>query len=174
MQMSKPLIKQLQHNHISALVDGFDKSGWTEKPASTFEQYLEEQNENKRICLVAFVKDKFAGYITLKWQSQYSHFAKDKVPEISDLNVLPTFRKNGIGSTLIEQCEELAATKSNLVGIGVGLYTDYGSAQKLYIKLGYTPDGYGITYDYQPVVPGNKYPMDDDLTLWLTKRLFKK
>ena len=95
------------------------------------------------------------------------------MPEISDLNVLPTFRKNGIGSTLIEQCEELAATKSDLVGIGVGLYADYGLAQKLYIKLGYTPDGHGITYDYQPVIPGHKYTVDDDLTLWFTKR-FKK
>jgi len=58
------------------------------------------------------------------------------------------------------------------IGIGVGLYKDYGCAQKLYVHLGYVPDGYGVTYKYQPVVPGNSYPVDDDLVIWLKKGFF--
>ena len=42
--------------------------------------------------------------------------------------------------------------------IGVGLYNDYGRAQKLYVHLGYVPDGHGVTYAYQSIVPGESYP----------------
>ena len=69
----------------------------------------------------------------------------------------------------MEVAEQLAATQSPIVGLGVGLYNDYGSAQKLYIKKGYIPDGYGVTYNYQAVIPGDSAPIDDDLVLWFTK-----
>jgi len=55
--------------------------------------------------------------------------------------------------------------------IGVGLYQDYGRAQKLYVHLGYVPNGLGITYKYNSVVPGDSYPVDDDLVIWLKKDL---
>ena len=132
-------IKPLKKTDITTIVTAFKKSGWQIKPASVFEQYLDEQEQYKRICLVAFVGEKFAGYVTLKWQSDYKNFADDNIPEISDLNVLPSFRNKGIGSALIKKCEECAAKRSNIVGIGVGLYPDYGSAQRLYIKRGYLP-----------------------------------
>jgi GNAT superfamily N-acetyltransferase len=164
-------IRVLDKTDIAVIVSSFKKSGWQTKPASVFEQYLDEQNNDKRICLVAFVDDEFAGYVTLKWQSDYNNFSKDKVPVISDLNVLPGFRNKGIGSALIEKCEEHAAERSNIVGIGVGLYPDYGSAQRLYIKRGYIPDGHGATYNNQHVMPGREYIMDDDLVLWFTKKL---
>jgi hypothetical protein len=51
----------------------------------------------------------------------------------------------------------------------VGLSADYGAAQRLYHKLGYEPDGNGVTYDRAPVTPGQKYPLDDDLALMLVK-----
>jgi len=57
------------------------------------------------------------------------------------------------------------------IGLGVGLYRDYGSAQRLYAKLGYVPDGRGVTYRGFPVEPGHLYRAGDDLILWLKKRL---
>ena len=57
------------------------------------------------------------------------------------------------------------------IGIGVGLYKDYGRAQNLYVHLGYVPDGQGVTYKYLPIVPGESYPIDDDLIIWLKKDL---
>lgn len=39
-----------------------------------------------------------------------------------DLNVLPDFRKMGIASLLLDTAEKQAATKSQIIGIGVGLY----------------------------------------------------
>lgn len=163
----------LKKSDIPIIVRAFENSGWTIKPQELFERYLDEQNEEKRVCFVTFVDNQFGGYVTLKWQSCYRHFAKDNIPEISDLNVLPSFRNQGIGSTLISSCEDLAAHKSSFVGVGVGLYPDYGSAQRLYIKRGYIPDGYGMTYNNQPVIPGEKYPIDDDLVLWFKKILIK-
>src|SRR5580700_10370596 len=60
------------------------------------------------------------------------------------------------------------------IEIGVGLYRDYGPAQKLYFQLGYAPDGNGITYRGQPTIPGQTYTLDDDLILWLVKILPSK
>ena len=164
-------IRLLEKTDIAVIVDGFKESGWQIKPASIFKQYLDDGQQDKWICLVASVDSEFAGYVTLKWQSDYKNFADDNIPEISDLNVLPSFRNKGIGSALIETCEKYAAKKSNIVGIGVGLYPDYGSAQRLYIKCGYLPDGHGATYNYECVTPGKEYPLDDDLVLWFTKKL---
>jgi hypothetical protein len=76
---------------------------------------------------------------------------------------------------LLDCAEKEALTKSQIIGIGVGLYAGadggYGAAQRLYIKRGYIPDGKGITYNYEPTIPGNSYPLDDDLVLWFTKKL---
>ncbi|KTD46568.1 Acyl-CoA N-acyltransferase [Legionella quinlivanii] len=164
-------IRLLKPTDIPVIVESFIQSNWTEKPASTFEQYLNEQQKQERLIWVAYVENRFAGYVTLKWNSQYSGFKENNIPEIMDLNVLPAFRKLGIGSALMEKAEQEAASKYKTVGIGVGLYADYGSAQKLYINRGYIPDAKGITYNYQPTIPGKSYPLDDDLVLWFTKKL---
>jgi GNAT superfamily N-acetyltransferase len=128
-----------------------------------------------RAVWVAHVNHQFAGYVTLKWHSHYEPFANANIPEIMDLNVLPPFRKAGVGTMLLDIAEKAAPTKSNVVGLGVGLYSGpdggYGTAQRLYVHRGYIPDGYGVTYNYLPTVPGSSYPLDDDLVLWFTKKL---
>jgi GNAT superfamily N-acetyltransferase len=109
----------------------------------------------------------------LKWVSHYASFAHANIPEIMDLNVLPPFRKAGIGSLLLNHAEKAAATKSDIVGLGVGLYGGpdggYGAAQKLYVNRGYIPDGKGVAYNYQDAIPGNNYPLDDNLCYGLSK-----
>ncbi len=81
-------------------------------------------------------------------------------------------RREGLGTALIKWIEDLAVEEDyEQIGIGVGLYRDYGPAQKLYFQLGYVPDGNGITYKCQPTTPGQSYPLDDDLIFWLIKNL---
>lgn len=167
-------IRSLIAEDIIAISETFKQIGW-DKPASLFTMYLKEQEAAERLVWVACVHDQFAGYITLKWQSQYAPFQEQHIPEIIDLNVLPTFRKLGIGSLLLDVAEEEAATAVEIVGIGVGLYAGedggYGVAQRLYVRRGYIPDGRGVTYNYQSTIPGHTYPLDDDLVLWFTKQL---
>lgn len=145
------------------------------KSEKLFQNYFKEQKQGQRYFLIAFAKEKPIGYVTLKLQSEYPYFEANQIPEISDLNVLPSMRNQGIGSALLKTAEDIAQEFSNIVGIGVGLYAGsdggYGSAQRLYIKNGYIPDGHGITYNYQPVIPGNTYCIDDELILWFTKNL---
>lgn len=162
--------RSLSQADIPLMVAAFAHIGWT-KPASLYEQYLEEQEKNYRCVWVAFQEGVFAGYVTLKWHSDYPSFREKNIPEISDLNVLPSFRQLGIGSTLLALAETEASSKGTRVGIGVGLSADYGEAQKLYVKRGYSPDGQGLTSHYHSVSYGSSAILDDDLILWLTKTL---
>ncbi|KTD67598.1 GNAT family acetyltransferase [Legionella santicrucis] len=168
------VIKSLELIDIPILVDAFQKANW-QKHASLFETYYQEQQRSERVIWLAYFQDQIGGYVTLKWMSQYEPFAHQKIPEIMDLNVLPSFRKQGVGSTLLKVAEEKAAVQHDIVGIGVGLYAGfdggYGQAQRLYVKCGYCPDGLGVTYGYKPTVPGEVYPLDDELILWFTKKL---
>lgn len=163
------VIRPLVEADISVIVSQFAQNNWP-KSTSTFEMYFKEQQMNERLVWVAYSKDQFTGYVTLKWQSHYEPFRVKNIPEIMDLNVLPLFQSQGIGSALLKTAEDVAFEKYPTIGIGVGLYADYGNAQKLYIKHGYVPDGNGITYNYQPVKPGTNAPVDDDLILWLTHK----
>ncbi len=163
-------IRFLKKNDISSIASQFAQHNWP-KPISTFQTYLDQQQAKERIIWVGCYNDNFAGYVTLKWQSHYEPFLCQNIPEIMDLNVLPPYQKQGIGAALLKTAENAAFEKSRIVGIGVGLYADYGSAQRLYVKNGYIPDGHGITYNYKPVVPGTNALVNDDLVLWFTKQL---
>ncbi|HAT8180109.1 TPA: GNAT family N-acetyltransferase [Legionella pneumophila] len=173
-QQANIIIKVLALSDIPVLVDAFQKANW-QKPASLFEAYYQEQQKSLRVVWLAYSREQIAGYVTLKWISQYQLFAHQEIPEIMDLNVLPSFRKQGVGTALLQAAEEKAASESDVVGIGVGLYGGhdggYGQAQRLYVNRGYIPDGLGVTYGYKPTVPGQVYPLDDDFILWFTKKL---
>jgi ribosomal protein S18 acetylase RimI-like enzyme len=160
----RPFIEQ----DIPLLVQEFARHHW-HKPESTFELYYQEQQQQERHVWLAFYQQQLAGYITLKWNSYYQPFSNAHIPEIMDLNVLPPYRNKGIATQLLDKAEAMANTRSQVIGIGVGLYSGYGQAQKLYIKRGYLPDGQGLTYNYKPIPPGESVPLDDDLVLWFTK-----
>lgn len=100
------------------------------------------------------------------------HFSSNEIPEIHDVWIATGQRRLGYGKILIKYLEDYArAQRYKTVGLGIGLYADYGAAQKLYALLGYVPDMHGITYKGQSVIPGHSYPIDDSLILWMTKGL---
>jgi ribosomal protein S18 acetylase RimI-like enzyme len=117
------------------------------------------------------VQAKFAGYLTICWTSNYEPFRAEHIPEIVDFNVLPEFRRLGIGTQLMEKAESEIASVSPMAGIGVGVTTDYGAAQRLYVLRGYVPDGRGLRYRDHPVRYGEEVRVDDDLVLYFTKNL---
>jgi GNAT superfamily N-acetyltransferase len=106
------------------------------------------------------------------WLPAYPVFRELNIPEIQDLVVMQQRRQEGIGCRLITALEQRARQQGHLqIGLGVGLYADYGAAQRLYVKLGYIPDGRGITCNYLPAAGGLSFRVDDDLLLWLVKSL---
>lgn len=146
-----------------------------QKAQALFDEYMQQADKGELCVWIAHTDGHISGYVTLTWNSRYVPFREKNIPEIKDLNVLPSFRKMGIGSLLLETAEKRAALTHKEVGLGVSLYGGndggYGAAQRLYVKRGYIPDGMGATYDDQPALPCKSYPLDDDLILWLVKRL---
>ena len=170
MPKSKPSIRLLESNNIPEIVNAFQQLGWN-KPAFQYERYLMEQRLKTRDVYVAFVKGEFAGYLTICWSSYYEPFQKENIPEIVDFNVLPKFRRQGIGTQLLDKAENEIAKVSSVVGIGVGMTPDYGAAQRLYVLRGYVPDGRGLHYRDHYIKYGEKITIDDNMTLYLTKKL---
>ncbi len=133
-------------------------------------RYYKEQQENIRTVGVVAQGEEILGYGSLFLNSEYPFFFN--VPEINDVWIYEEYRSRGLGTQLIRWLEKIAQDRGySEVGIGVGLYADYGVAQKLYFHLGYAPDGQGVTYKCQSVTPGQPYPFDDELILWLKKQL---
>jgi GNAT superfamily N-acetyltransferase len=170
MPKTKPSIQLLENKDIPEITEAFQQLGWN-KPALQYERYLMEQSLGLRHVHVAFVKGDFVGYLTICWHSLYEPFRKENIPEIVDFNVLPKFRRQGIGTQLLDKAENEIAKVSSVAGIGVGLTPDYGAAQRLYVLRGYVPDGRGLHYRDHYIKYGEKITIDDNMTLYLTKKL---
>jgi GNAT superfamily N-acetyltransferase len=168
--MPDPVIRTLEAGDVQPIAAAFAAAGWN-KPASQYERYLAEQQRGERVVLVAFLHGAFAGYLTIAWQSGYAPFREAGIPEIVDFNVLPRLRRRGIGSRLMEEAEQRIAERSGAVGIGVGMDPDYGAAQRLYVKLGYIPDGRGLSSNGRHVRWGETVTVNDGLNLHFTKDL---
>jgi hypothetical protein len=65
----------------------------------------------------------------------------------------------------------MASSFSDTVSLGVGLHAGYGTAQRMYVKRGYIPDGTGVWYKDNPLTPYTECLNDDDLVLYLFKKL---
>jgi len=165
-------IRPLVRSDIQPIADAFARLGWN-KPASQYERYLDDASKDIRTTLVATWLDTFAGYLTIKWQSDYPPFRDADIPELQDFNVLPEFRRRGFGAHLMDDAEAIVSARSATVGLGVALDPDYGSAQRLYVKRGYVPDGLGAMWHGTRVKWGDSVRVDDDLVLYLTKSLRK-
>lgn len=170
MQKAKTVIRLLKREHIPEIAQAFQDLGWN-KPASQYERYLAQQELGVRNVYVAFVEGEFAGYLTICWESSYRPFHVKSIPEIVDFNVLPKFRRVGIGTQLMDRAETEIAKVSSVAGIGVGMTSDYGAAQRLYILRGYIPDGLGLHWKDHHVSYREEILVDDDLALYLTKEL---
>jgi ribosomal protein S18 acetylase RimI-like enzyme len=164
-------VAPLTSSDIAEIVAAFAALGWGGKDRAQYEDYLRQQDVGVRDVLIARTENTFAGYVTVNWRPEYPPFRDSNIPEIQDLNVLPQYRRKHIGTRLMDEAERLISTRSLVAGIGVGLHSDYGPAQRLYVLRGYVPDARGITVHGKRVGYGDVVPADDDLVLWLTRNL---
>jgi GNAT superfamily N-acetyltransferase len=169
--MTTPVqIRRLEPGDPEVISSAFATVDW-HKPVSQYRRYLAEQEAGDRVCYVARVRDEFAGYVTINWNPDYPGSIECGHPEIQDLNVLPRFQRQGVGSCLLDHAEREVSGRFCEVGIAVGLHPGYNRAQRLYVKRGYVPDGRGLTYANRYVREGERVPLDDDLVLHFTKSL---
>lgn len=165
--------RELNENDPEVISNSFKDQGW-EKPVDLYLRYLEEQRNGDRVSIIAEVDGIFSGYVNVLWNSYYPSFNEKAIPEINDFNVLVKYHRQGIGSKLMDKAEEIIKERSDIAGIGVGLFSDYGNAQILYAKRGYIPDGRGIHNGEQYVGYGESVIIDDDVSLYLTKKLINE
>ncbi|WP_054708149.1 GNAT family N-acetyltransferase [Bacillus sp. JCM 19041] len=172
-QNEQVIIRSMIKTDIECFVNGFAEQSW-HKPVELFTTYYNEQEQNKRSVIVAEMNKKVAGYVTLLPNTNIGPFAIKDIPEIVDLNVLIAYQKNGIGNKMMDVAENLAREKSSFVSLSVGLHYGYGTAQRMYVKRGYLPDGSGVWYKGKQLEQYTDCFNDDDLTLYFLKQLQPK
>lgn len=161
-------IKTLESADIPLLTKAFFPTVWKTKSAY-FWRIFHEQEKEERTVLIADSAGNIAGFVNIIWKSKYPPFTEKDIPEISDLRVLEKFRRHHIATALADEAEKIIFERCPAAGIGVGLYADYGAAQRMYTKRGYVLDGRGLMYGNKPVVPGTPVFVDDELVLYFTK-----
>ena len=113
-----------------------------------------------------------AGYVNVYRTGLGGAFSGKGWPEIVDFGVLEKYRRKGIGGKLMDAAEQIAGQYADTVWLGVGLHNGYGSAQRMYVKRGYIPDGTGVWYQGKPCEQyETEIANDDDLVLFLSKQL---
>ena len=164
------LIRDMVKQDAQIITDGEIAQGW-HQTVEKYEMRLRHQAEGRSVSLVAEYQGNVAGYINVYPHSEWGAFAHQGYPEIVDFGVLEKYRRNGIGSKLMDVAEEIAARYADTVYLGVGLHHGYGSAQRMYVKRGYIPDGSGVWYGEQVCPQYSDCCNDDDLVLYLSKKL---
>ena len=165
------LIRNMVPSDAQIFTDGEIAQGW-HATVEKYEMRLRDQAAGRAVSLVAEYRGCPAGYVNVYPNSAWGAFANQGLPEIVDFGVLQKYQRRGIGSKLMDIAEQIAARYADTVYLGVGLHNGYGSAQRMYVKRGYIPDGSGVWYRDKPCTPYDTiYTNDDDLVLYLSKRL---
>lgn len=106
---------------------------------------LQQSAEGKSISLVAQYKGNIAGYINVHPNLKWGAFANQGSPEIAEY--------------------------ADIVSLGVGMHSGYGSAQQMYVKPRYISDGTGVWYGDTVCQQYADCQNDGDLILYLSKKL---
>ena len=159
------------HKDIVPILDQFEEQEGI-RPQRRFELYYNEQQEGQRYVIVAEYQGEIVGYVTLYPDCKDSvPFRGKGIPEIKDFHVFTKHQRRGFGTKLMDAVEAIAASIADTVCLGVGLHAGYGSAQRMYVKRGYIPDGTGVWDGLHPAQPYSMVENGDDLVLLMSKKL---
>ena len=165
------VIRDMEAADAQILNDEYTAQGW-HPDVAYYHMRMREQAEGKCIALTAVYQGHPAGAVYVYFSAQEGPFKGKGWPEIVDFSVLQRFQRRGIGGHLMDVAERLAGQYADSVCLGVGLCREYGSAQRMYVKRGYIPDGSGVWYrDVQCVQYETVCTVDDDLVLFMSKKL---
>jgi len=165
------LIRDMESTDAPIFTAEETAQGW-HASEEKYHQHLRDRADGKCVSLTAEYQGCPAGYIHVYRKPAEGPFLSREWPEINDFGVLQKYQRRGIGCKLMDTAETIAAGYADTVCLAVGLHSGYGSAQRMYVKRGYIPDGSGAWYNGKPCTPyDNIYTNDDDLVLYLYKRL---
>ena len=165
------VIRNMEEADGPVFVEEFTAQGWHPDIAD-YQMRMKDQAEGKCIALTAVYQGRPAGVVYLYLDVHDGPFKGKGWPMIVDFNVLKKYQRKGIGGRLMDAAEQIAAQYADTVCLGVGLCDSYGSAQRMYVKRGYIPDGSGVWYqDKQCVQYETVCTVDDDLVLFFAKKL---
>ncbi len=163
-------IRSMVPEDAKVYFDTYMSYGWHPQ-IETYENYYKEQENGERMVFVAEYEGKVCGICTLVLHPKESPFAGKGYPEIVDLGVFFHIHKQGIGGKLLDVAEAEAVKISDTVFLAVGCHSGYGAAQRIYVKRGYIPDGSGVWYQGKQLEQYAPCVNDDDLLLFMSKKL---
>lgn len=143
----------------------------SEKNKTYLKNQLANQEKHECSALIALYNGEAAGYVFLYYRCKWGGLAACGIPGIVDLIVFEKHRRKGIATVLMDVAEEIAKKHCDKVYLDVCLNSEYGPAQRLYIKRGYVPDGKGAYYEERVCETNAICKNDDELTLCLVKDL---
>ena len=163
-------IRPMRESDIDKILNNFAEQNWY-KPRDVLEKYFIRQNNKELYVFIADCNNDVAGYTVLYLSAENGAFKGKNIPEISDFIVFAKYQRRGIGNKILDEAEKKAAELSDRVCLGVGLHYGYGSAQRIYAKRGFIPDGSGVWYNNIRLEQNVECKNDDDLVLYLSKEL---
>lgn len=145
---------------------------WVCAGEDTARSYLAGHLEPDGASLIATNGSDVVGYVAIVWESDYAGFRDRGIPLLHQISVSEPWRRRGVATLLMDAAERLAGARGiATLGITVGLFDEYGPAQRMYGRRGYIPDGRGACQDHRPLREGATVRLDHDVMLWLTKDL---
>ena len=143
----------------------------SESNVSYLKNHMDNQENNKCVAFIAFYDDQIAGHAFLYYDCKWGGLGNRGLPGVADLVVYEPYRRKGIATALMDAAEREARKVHSRIYLEVCLNSDYGPAQRLYIKRGYVPDGAGVYYEGKVLGLNEACRNDDELTLCLVKEL---
>ena len=167
------VIRNMEEADAQILTDEYTAQGW-HSDVDYYLMRIREQAEGKCVALTAEFQGHPAGNVYLYLNANEGPFKGKAWPIIVDFGILKKYQRKSIGNRMMDVAEQLAAQYADTVCLGVGLSREYGTAQRMYAKRGYIPDGSGVWYqDKQCVQYETVCTVDDDLVLYMAKELKK-
>lgn len=157
-------IHRVTDEESPALIDWFSVNYYDDRQDA--EDHFLEHIDGKSATFLARHDDEMVGYVTLgiSWLK--------KIPLITNIMVFEPYQKQGLGNRLMEVAESYTADNlGDQVVLWVPILSEFGPAQRMYVKRGYIPDGCGVVKDGVSVKFGETHTFDHSLHLCLVKQL---
>ena len=167
------IIRSMEEADVDAIAAAERAQGWQGNLEEKYRTRLKDQAAGISHAMVAEMQGVPVGYINVYPDSRSGAFGGMGLPEIVDFGVLERCRRQGIGRALMDAAEQVASRYADRVYLGVGMHSGYGSAQRMYVKRGYVPDGSGVWFRDRVCEPYSDCCNDDDLVLYMVKDLVR-